>query len=121
MLKSKVPEGSIVNIASILGKSGSPHLAAYSASKAGVIALTKSLAQELSGTNIRVNAVLPGPTDTPMLAPFPEDTLKEAIALTPLRRLARPEEVADVAKYLCTSGSSYITGTSVEVAGGASA
>ncbi|CAN7941505.1 unnamed protein product [Ixodes hexagonus] len=118
MLKSKIPEGCIVNIASIAGKAGYPCYAAYAASKAGVIAFTKSLAQELAGKNIRVNVLLPGATDTPMLAAITEEERKNIINTFPLRRLARPEEVADVAKYLCSPGSSYITGTSVEVAGG---
>ncbi|CAN7941880.1 unnamed protein product [Ixodes pacificus] len=118
MLKRKVPEGSIVNIASIAGKSGYAMFAAYAASKGGVIAFTKSLAQELAGTNIRVNTILPGPTDTPILATMPEESRKEASKATILKRFARPEEVADVARYLCSSGSSYITATSVEVAGG---
>ncbi|CAN8021017.1 unnamed protein product [Ixodes persulcatus] len=118
MLKRKVPEGSIVNIASIAGKSGYAMFAAYAASKGGVIAFTKSLAQELAGTNIRVNTILPGPTETPILAIMPEESRKEASKATILKRFARPEEVADVARYLCSSGSSYITATSVEVAGG---
>lgn len=121
MLVSKVPEAVIVNIASILGKCGRANSAAYAASKGGVIAFTKSLAQELAGTNIRVNSLLPGATQTPMLDCISEDNLKAHIGLVPMRRLARPEEVADAATYLCSSGSSYITGTSMEVAGGWSA
>ncbi|CAN7939567.1 unnamed protein product [Ixodes hexagonus] len=118
MLKSQMPEGSIVNISSIMGKSGYAQYSAYSASKAGVIAFTKSLAQELAGTSIRVNVLLPGPIDTPMAALMPDDIKKGIINLTAMKRMARPEEVADVAKYLCSSGSSYVTGTSLEVAGG---
>ncbi|KAM7301363.1 estradiol 17-beta-dehydrogenase 8 [Ixodes scapularis] len=118
MLVSKVPEAAIVNIASILGKCGLANAAAYAASKGGVIAFTKSLAQELAGTNIRVNALLPGATQTPMLDCMPEEIVKAIIGSVPMRRIARPEEVADAAAYLCSSRSSYITGTSMEVAGG---
>ncbi|KAM7301361.1 (3R)-3-hydroxyacyl-CoA dehydrogenase [Ixodes scapularis] len=117
MLVSKVPEAAIVNIASILGKCGLAYSAAYAASKGGVIAFTKSLAQELAGTNIRVNSLLPGATQTPMLNCTPED-LEALIGSVAMRRIARPEEVADAAAYLCSSRSSYITGTSMEVAGG---
>ncbi|CAN7996463.1 unnamed protein product [Ixodes pacificus] len=118
MLMSKVPEAATVDIASILGKCGLAKAAAYAASKGGVIAFTKSLAQELGGTNVCVNALLPGTTQTPMLNCMPEDNLKALIGSVPMKRLARPEEVADAAAYLCSPGSSYITGTSMEVAGG---
>ncbi|CAN8021007.1 unnamed protein product [Ixodes persulcatus] len=118
MLESKVPQAAIVNIASIVGKCGFPGLATAAASKGGVIAFTKSLAQELAGTSIRVNVLLPGGTHAPLLGVIPEHVQKAALATCPMRRFARPEEVADVARYLCTSGSSYITGTCVEVAGG---
>ncbi|KAM7301345.1 (3R)-3-hydroxyacyl-CoA dehydrogenase [Ixodes scapularis] len=118
MLESKVPQAAIVNIASIAAKLGFANLATYAASKGGVIAFTKSLAQELTGTSIRVNVLLPGGTHAPLLYVIPKDALKAALSTCPMRRFAQPEEVADVARYLCTSGSSYITGTCVEVAGG---
>uniref|UniRef100_A0A131Y1E3 (3R)-3-hydroxyacyl-CoA dehydrogenase n=1 Tax=Ixodes ricinus TaxID=34613 RepID=A0A131Y1E3_IXORI len=118
MLESKVPQAAIVNIASIVGKCGFAGLATSAASKGGVIAFTKSLAQELAGTGIRVNVLLPGGTHAPLLGVIPENVLKAALATCPMRRFAQPEEVADVARYLCTPGSSYITGTCVEVAGG---
>uniref|UniRef100_A0A6B0V4C1 (3R)-3-hydroxyacyl-CoA dehydrogenase n=1 Tax=Ixodes ricinus TaxID=34613 RepID=A0A6B0V4C1_IXORI len=118
MLESTVPQAAIVNIASIVGKCGFPGLATAAASKGGVIAFTKSLAQELAGTGIRVNVLLPGGTHAPLLGVIPETELKAALATCPMRRFVQPEEVADVARYLCTPGSSYITGTCVEVAGG---
>ncbi|KAM7297116.1 (3R)-3-hydroxyacyl-CoA dehydrogenase, partial [Ixodes scapularis] len=78
MLESKVPQAAMVNIASIAGKFGFANLATYAASKSGVIAFTKSLAQELAGTSIRVNALLPGGTHAPLLYVIPKDALKAA-------------------------------------------
>lgn len=118
MLSSGVPEGCIVNVSSIGFKTGFPSYSAHTASMAGVVAFTKSLAQELVETSIRVNALVAGPTDTPMIADVPDDVKEKVVASIPLRRLARPEEIAEVAKFLCCPGSSFVTGTAVEVAGG---
>lgn len=118
MISSGVPEGCIVNVSSIGCKTGFPSYSAHIASMAGVVAFTKSLAQELVGTNIRVNALVAGPTDTPMISDVPNDVKEKVVATIPLRRLARPEEIAEVAKFLCCPRSSFVTGTAVEVAGG---
>lgn len=123
MLRSgqSMPEGgaAIVNVASIFGKSGQENLAAYSASKGGVVALTKSAAQELAPHGIRCNAVLPGWTETPLTAHVPEDMRAEAIASTPLKRTAQPREIAEVIKFLCSpTSSSFVTGAALEVTGG---
>ncbi|KAL3246204.1 hypothetical protein MRX96_057849 [Rhipicephalus microplus] len=116
-----MPEGgaAIVNVASIFGKSGQENAAAYCASKGGVVALTKSAAQELAPHGIRCNAVLPGWTETPMTVTAPEDMRAEAIASTPLKRTAQPLEVAEAIKFLCLpNASSFITGAALDVTGG---
>lgn len=123
MLRSgqPMPEGgaAIVNVASIFGKSGQENAAAYSASKGGVVALTKSAAQELAPHGIRCNAVLPGWTETPLTASVPVDMRAEAIASTPLKRTAQPREIAEVIKFLCSpTSSSFVTGAALEVTGG---
>ncbi|XP_075748422.1 estradiol 17-beta-dehydrogenase 8 isoform X2 [Rhipicephalus microplus] len=116
-----MPEGgaAIVNVASIFGKSGQENAAAYCASKGGIVALTKSAAQELAPHNIRCNAVLPGCTETPMNATAPGDMRAEAIASTPLKRMAQPREIAEAIKFLCLpKASSFVTGAALEVTGG---
>ncbi|KAL3179772.1 hypothetical protein MRX96_037757 [Rhipicephalus microplus] len=116
-----IPEGgaAIVNAASIFGKSGQENAAAYCASKGGVVALTKSSAQELALHNIRCNAVLPGCTETPMNATAPGDMRAKAIASTPLKRMAQPREIAEAIKFLCLpKASSFVTGAALEVTGG---
>lgn len=118
MIASGVPDAAIVNVASIVGKAGTESFAYYAASKGGVMSLTKSVAQELATKGIRCNAVLPGVTRTPMTAPFPEEVSRLAIGATPMKRLAEPEEIAEVIKFLCLPGSSYMTGSMVEVTGG---
>jgi NAD(P)-dependent dehydrogenase (short-subunit alcohol dehydrogenase family) len=110
--------GKIINIASIYGKSGGIAAISYSAAKGGIIGLTKSIAKELGKSNITVNAVLPGLTDTPTIRRMPEKYKKMIIDATPLGRMARPEEIANVVAFLASDESSYITGATIEVTGG---
>ncbi|XP_065280022.1 (3R)-3-hydroxyacyl-CoA dehydrogenase-like [Dermacentor albipictus] len=116
-----MPEGgaAIVNVASIFGKTGQESSAPYAASKSGVVALTKSAAQELAAHGIRCNAVLPGWIETPLTAGAPEGWRAAAIATTPLGRTAQPREVAEAIKFLCSpTSSSFVTGAAIEVSGG---
>ena len=110
--------GKIINISSIYGRSGGIAAISYSAAKGGIIGLTKSIAKELGKSNINVNAVLPGLTDTPTIRKMPERYMKMIIEATPLRRMARPEEIANVVAFLASDESSYITGATIEVTGG---
>jgi 2-hydroxycyclohexanecarboxyl-CoA dehydrogenase len=110
--------GRIVNIASDAGRVGSLGETVYSAAKGGLIAFTKSLARETARHGIGVNCVCPGPTDTPLMAAVP-DKVKEALTKAiPLRRLGRPEEVADAVMFFASDASSYCTGQVLSVSGG---
>jgi 3-oxoacyl-[acyl-carrier protein] reductase len=109
-------EGAIVNVASLAGQTGNPGQINYAASKAGVIAMTKTLAQELGARNIRVNAVAPGFVETEMLSGVPGlDAMKERI---PLRRFGTAEEVASAVAFLCSKDAAYVTGHTLSVNGG---
>ena len=110
--------GKIINISSIYGKSGGIAAISYSAAKGGIIGLTKSIAKELGKNNITVNAVLPGLTETPTIRKIPEKYKKMIIDATPLGRMAKPEEIANVVAFLASDESSYVTGATVEVTGG---
>jgi len=110
--------GKIVNIASIIGIIGNPGQANYSASKAGIIALTKTAAKELASRNINVNAVAPGFIQTEMTDRLPENVknkMKEAI---PLNKFGSPEDVANLCLFLASEDSSYITGQTIVIDGG---
>jgi 3-oxoacyl-[acyl-carrier protein] reductase len=110
--------GKIINMASIIGIIGNPGQANYSASKAGLIALTKTAAKELASRNININAVAPGFIQTEMTAKLPENIqakMKEAI---PLAKFGTPEDVAAVCLFLASEESSYITGQTIVVDGG---
>lgn len=117
MLTDKVP-GSIVNISSLVGKTGNIGQTNYAASKAGVIGITKSMAKEMGKFNIRVNAVLPGFIETPMTETVPENLMQMTKLLIPLGRLGNPEEIANTCAFLTSDKSSYITGATIEVTGG---
>jgi 3-oxoacyl-[acyl-carrier protein] reductase len=116
MMKQK--SGAIVNIASIVGVMGNFGQANYSASKAGVIGLTKSLAREVSSRGIRVNAIAPGFIDTEMTRVLDEEVRQKLIEQIPLARLGLPEDVARCVNFLVSEKSSYITGQVINLNGG---
>ena len=114
----KAREGRIINVSSVVGISGNAGQSNYSASKAGIIGFTKSLAKELASRNILVNAVAPGFIETDMTNVL-KDEVKEKIAeQIPLRREGKVEEVANVVKFLASDDSSYITGQVINIDGG---
>ncbi len=115
---AKQRAGSIINIASIIGIIGNIGQANYSASKGGVIALTKTTAKEFASRNIRCNAVAPGFIDTEMTRKLPEKVREEMIKLIPLKKYGLPEDVANVVLFLASDMSKYVTGQVVVVDGG---
>ncbi len=117
-LMIKQHSGRIINIASIIGIIGNPGQANYSASKAGIIALTKTTAKELASRNINVNAVAPGYIQTEMTAKLPEELKQKMLALIPLNKLGSPADVANVCLFLASEESGYITGQTIVVDGG---
>jgi 3-oxoacyl-[acyl-carrier protein] reductase len=110
--------GAIVNLSSISGKVGNMGQSNYSAAKAGIVGMTKATAKEGARFGIRVNAIQPGLIRTAMTAAMPEDVFAEKAAAIPLGRAGEPEEVADVALFLASDLSSYVTGAVIEVTGG---
>ena len=110
--------GRIVNISSIVGESGNPGQANYVASKAGLIGLTKSLAQEIASRNITVNAVTPGFIETDMTAVLTDDQKTNMLSHIPLKRFGKPEEIAAAVKFLASEDAGYITGHVLSVNGG---
>jgi 3-oxoacyl-[acyl-carrier protein] reductase len=116
MLKQK--GGSIINMSSVVGVSGNAGQSNYSASKAGIIGFTKSIAKEVGSRNIRVNAIAPGFIITEMTDKLPEDVKNEWIGKIPLKRGGTPADVANTALYLASELSSYVSGQTIHVCGG---
>jgi 3-oxoacyl-[acyl-carrier protein] reductase len=115
---SKQRSGKIVNIASVSGEMGNPGQANYSASKAGVIGFTKTIAREFAQRGINVNAIAPGYIQTPMTEALPEKAKEELKRMIPVERLGQPEDVAEAVLFLVSESSSYITGHVLNVNGG---
>jgi 2-dehydro-3-deoxy-L-rhamnonate dehydrogenase (NAD+) len=110
--------GRVVNIASIAGKEGNPMAAAYSASKAAVIAMTKSIAKEVADTGVLVNCIAPAVIDTPILGQLSAEHIGYMVDRIPLGRLGRPEEVARLIAYLASEELSFATGACFDISGG---
>ena len=116
MLRQK--SGSIINMASVVGVHGNAGQCNYAASKAGLIALAKSIAQEIGSRNIRANAIAPGFIETAMTAALPDDIRKDWIQKIPLRRGGTVDDIANVATFLASDMSSYVSGQVIQVDGG---
>lgn len=116
MIKQKF--GKIINISSVVGVMGNPGQANYCASKAGVIGFTKSIAKELAGKNICVNAIAPGFIDTDMTSVLSDTVKDEMLKHIPLKRYGKPEDIANLVVFLSSDDSNYITGQVIQVDGG---
>ena len=111
--------GKVVNLGSDAGRVGSSGEAVYSAAKGGVIAFTKAVAREMARSQVNVNCVCPGPTDTALFASMGGDKLREALTKAiPFRRLGQPEDLANAVAFLASDEASFITGQTVSVSGG---
>lgn len=110
--------GRVVNFASMAGKDGNPNLSAYSASKAAVIALTKSAGKELATSGVLVNVITPAVIATPMNDSTAPDVLEHITGLIPMQRIGRPEEVAELVAFLASDRVSFSTGAVYDISGG---
>jgi 2-dehydro-3-deoxy-L-rhamnonate dehydrogenase (NAD+) len=115
-----VPRGAgrIVNVASIAGKEGNPMAAAYSASKAAVIGLTKAIGRDLADTGVLVNCIAPAVIATPILEQISQDHIDYMVSRIPMGRLGRPEEVAELIAFLASDAMSFSTGATFDISGG---
>jgi len=116
MIKQK--HGRIINLASVVGVVGNPGQANYCASKAGVIGLTKSLAKEIAGKNITVNAIAPGFIETDMTKVLPENVKESMLEVIPMKKYGKPEDIANLVVFLSSDNANYITGQVIHVDGG---
>ncbi len=116
MLKQR--KGSIINLSSVVGVNGNAGQSNYSASKAGIIGFTKSMAKELGSRNIRSNAIAPGFIATEMTDKLDKDVVENWVKEIPLKRAGQPEDVADVVVFLASDMSAYVTGQTIHVCGG---
>jgi len=114
----KQRSGSIINMASVVGVNGNAGQSNYSASKAGILGFTKSIAKEIGSRNIRCNAIAPGFIETEMTAKLPDDVKADWIKSIPLRRAGKPEDVARIAVFLASDLSDYLTGQVISICGG---
>ena len=114
----KARKGRIINIASVVGMTGNPGQTNYSATKAGMLGFTKSLAREIGSRNITVNCVAPGFIDTDMTKELPEEQRKALIDQIPLNRLGNPADIAAAVSFLAAPSAAYITGETINVNGG---
>lgn len=112
--------GRVVNIASVAGKDGNPNASGYSASKAAIIALTKSLGKELADTDIRVNCITPAAVKTPLFAQLPQQHIDFMLSKIPLGRFGLPEEIASLVAWLSSAECSFSTGAVFDLSGGRS-
>jgi 3-oxoacyl-[acyl-carrier protein] reductase len=110
--------GRIVNVASIAGKEGNPMAAAYSASKAAVIAMTKAIGKDLAGTDVLVNCIAPAVIETPLLAQMSEEHIGYMVAKIPMGRLGQVSEVASLVAWLASEECSFSTGATYDISGG---
>lgn len=117
-LMTRQKKGSIVNIASIAGLDGTPAQYEYAASKAALIGGTKNLAREFAAYNIRVNSIAPGMVETDMGSQINEELKNEVLSKVIMKRMGKPEEIANVAAFLCSDLSSFMTGQVIRVDGG---